>query len=103
MTIQKNKVRAEFDQCKGSWAFVDPRSRNFRIPFDSALVEVTRSGPGMVEGYVLSVHGVPMEIASQLSVEGCRTIGINAIPALSRARAGGPVARLLENGRIERM
>lgn len=103
MSFQKNKVRAEFDRRTGSWVFVDPRSRSFRIPFDSAIVEVTRSGPGMVEGFVMSVYGVPMEIAAHLPVEVCRTLGITALPALAKTQHRDRVMRLTQNGRIERM
>lgn len=92
------KVRAEFNG--SSWAFVD-QDRN-HVAFDQAVMDATFVGRTAVEGYVVSVHGIPHEVAEAMPAKIRQQLGIKAVHSLGH----GPTIkrlRLMEGGAIERV
>lgn len=74
------KFRIEFTN--GQWSILDPDNVNNRIPIDTAVVDVTFLHPNLVEGYIVSVHGLDFELAQHLSAQTLRDLG-----------AGGPLTQ----------
>lgn len=82
------KFRIEF--LNSRWYIVDPDNASNHVPIDTALMDVTFFRPGVVEGYVVAVHGLDMEIASTLDVQVLRALGATGP---THQRAPGPKTR----------
>lgn len=93
------KVRAEF--LNGSWYFVGDKNHGANVKFDQALVEATWVGPGAVEGYVKSVHGVDHGAVEFSNTRSKLNMGILVGHNFGTAKYRR--VRLNEDGTIERM
>lgn len=87
--MSKNAIalRAEFT---GNKVFLmDPDNVNARIEVDQVIVDGLRVGRNFVEGYVVSVHGFPQEIAETLPQPLLHAVGVgNHLGIGARFRKG---------------
>lgn len=71
------------------------------IPIDTALVDVSYLSPGYVEGYVVAIHGLPQEVAQELTKFGLTVLGARGPTSqrayIPRTRRG----QLTADGRVE--
>lgn len=84
---------------EGAWKFVDEDGNT--VPFDQAIVDATYVSPERVDGYVVAVHGLPMEVTQYLPLKTLSGLGVNATHRLGH----GPTVRrvrLTEGGVMER-
>ena len=77
-SIQKLRIRFT----DGQW-FVEGVSPA-PIPIDTALIDVSYVTPGYVEGYIVAVHGLPQEVAEDLTKLGLTVLGARG-PSSQRA------------------
>lgn len=96
MKNQMTKVLIEYRGA--TWCFVERSGRT--IPFDQAVVDATYTSRGRVEGYVISVHGLPEEEYALMTARTASAYGVKAAHSLGR----GPTInrlRLMPNGTVE--
>lgn len=86
------KLRLEWRQ--DHWSITDPHHpHSGGVRVDGAIVNVTRQLPGVVEGYVVSVHGLDMTTAEHLTREELAMLGVG-VPARGPNTGGRPLPRL---------
>jgi hypothetical protein len=94
-SIQKLRIRF----IEGQW-FVEGAGPS-QIPIDTALVDVVYLAPGYVEGYIVAIHGLPQEVAQDLTKFGLTVLGARGPSSqrafIPRTRRG----QLTADGRVE--
>lgn len=83
----------------GKWFVLDPAGGG-RVPIDTAIVDVTYCQPGLVEGFIVAVHGLDLEIAQHMSRETQQALGVGAQlrrSPLAKTRRG----QLTADGRVD--
>lgn len=95
MSKYKDKVRAEFHG--NSWFFIHDELG--KVKFDQALIDATRVGPGVVEGYARAVHGLDLGTAPRM--KGFGVTGAHQLGAYPGTSTPFGRIRLNEDGTTE--
>lgn len=74
----KNSVKFQMARRGQQWVIVDPDNAKFRVPFDQAIVDATLVREGLVEGYIVAIHGLSNDVAGLCDVETLRALGVGA-------------------------
>lgn len=93
-----------FEWHDGQWYLLDPHNNSNRVAIDTALIDCVycsfEGGVGRAEGYIVSMHGLPQEVAQFLDAGTLRDLGVGA----QMRPQGRPKARrgqLGRNGRLD--
>jgi hypothetical protein len=97
MRMKMQKIRVRCVYVNRTWNFVDEAGN--KIEFDQAVIQPIYQTPTVVEGYVISVHGIDMEMAQHFDADLRKELGIVypvKIPPVN-------CLRLMPGGLIERV
>jgi hypothetical protein len=88
----KTNQKFKIEWRAGSWIILDPFNPGTAgIKIDGAVVNATARGDNFVEGHIVAVHGIDMEIAQHLGRHELASLGIgahlraHAVPAAQRS------------------
>lgn len=74
----------------------DPTDRSISVEVDQVIFDATRMSGTSAEGYIVSVHGLPQDIAHQLPAEALRALGVgNHFRGALGKGGGSPLPRLV--------
>lgn len=77
MTEERQQRTLRFTWRGGRWRITDPRTPDdIGVPVDSALVAMTSRRGDIIEGYAVSVHGLPAGVADCMPTEQLRRLGV---------------------------
>lgn len=97
----KNNLRFRLEWQERAWFIVDPDNEEDNVQIDQAVVDTTYIGRGAVEGFILAVHGLDQDVASNLSRATLNELGVGAnLRSMPPPRAGLRRVRLEQGGRI---
>jgi hypothetical protein len=89
--MKKNNKEFRITWQQGVWVITDPSSPHSQeIQVDSAVVTATRRAAGWVEGFIVAVHGLDLEVAARLDRQTLSSLGVGSH---LRANAGPPTRR----------
>lgn len=94
--MKNEKFRVRCVYANGAWKFVDEAGN--KIEFDQAVIKPIYQSANVVEGYVVSVHGISQEVAQHFDSELRSELGVVYPPRPGLTRK---CVRLMPGGVIE--
>ena len=74
----QHPIAFRIEYYNGSWMVSEKDRPDTKVPVDSAIVDTLKAKPGYVEGYIVAVHGLDLELAQHLDPATLHTLGVAA-------------------------